>query len=109
MSALKIRRRIVFAFHLNGALSTGKYDHISTDRVGREIAAETIFEFLERELGDDAGLNELAGRDRTELLDEWQRIKNATLASDLLVSKRGLALLVAYLLEGIKMKTEVGQ
>ncbi len=103
VATAKITLLTFLGFHLNGAAGSGKYGHVSIERVKEEIKARGIFEFLARELGDDAGLSMLGPAEQEELGEEW-----AVLASDvnegrkLCVDRGGLNLLVAYLLEGIQ-------
>jgi hypothetical protein len=42
---VQLRRMLVLATHLNGAADTGKYSHITTDVVKREILAGRVFGF----------------------------------------------------------------
>lgn len=103
---MEITKLTALGFYLNGALGSGQYDDVSISAVKQAIDDGTIFDFLEDRLGKDVDLSILYNDDRAELLDEWQRIRNAVDEGRKFAIREGspgLCLLVAYLLEGIQM------
>jgi hypothetical protein len=93
------------AFYLNGAMDSGRYDDLGIDEVKREIEAGTIFPFLRARLGNDIDLSILQPADEAELLAEWQDLLAAVNERRKMgIKRRGLTLLVAYLLEGIQRR-----
>lgn len=93
------------SFYLNAAMDSGKYDSLLIGEIKREIKNGTIFNFLRQKLGTDIDLSILKKSDEAELLAEWQ---DMLLAIDerrkMGIEKRGLTLLIAYLLEGIQRR-----
>jgi hypothetical protein len=104
-TTLHITTLTFLGFYLNGAMDSGRYDDLEIDEVRQEIEAGTIFPFLKARLGTDIDLSILQPADQAELVAEWQDL---LLAVDerrkLGVKRRGLTLLVAYLLEGIQRR-----
>jgi len=96
-----IRSLAILATHVNGAADSGKYDHITTDVVKRELAGGDIFAFLERELGADVDVRRLTDVERHKLANWWRMWADAYETWQFHVDRSGLALLVAYLLHGI--------
>ena len=93
------------ALTINGAIDTGKYDHISLEIVGRHIEAGTVFSYIRDELKENLNLSILDAATKTQLLTEWQDLLNAVDADRKLgVRRSGLCLLVAYLIEGIQRR-----
>jgi len=93
------------AFYLNSAIDSGRYDDLGIDEVKTEIEAGTIFAFLRARLGADLDLSILNERDEAELLAEWQDLLAAVNERRKMgIERRGLTLLVAYLLEGIQRR-----
>nr|WP_315049810.1 hypothetical protein [uncultured Brevundimonas sp.] len=93
------------AFYLNGAMDSGRYDDILIDEVKTEIVNGTIFNFLRRRLGQDIDLSLLKPEQEAELVGEWQDLLDAVNErKKFCVERRGLTLLVAYLLEGVQRR-----
>ena len=90
----------VLATHLNGAVDSGKYDHIDTTVVLKHVKDGDVFEFLGTELGKDVeyALAKLTDVHRHRLLHHWRTLAEAYETSQFHVRRSGLALLVAYLL-----------
>ncbi|HEX8553469.1 MAG TPA: hypothetical protein VF695_02070 [Sphingomonas sp.] len=102
---MKITMLTFVAFYLNGAMDSGRYDDLGIDEVKREIEAGTIFPFLRARLGNDIDLSILQPADEAELLAEWQDLLAAVNERRKMgIKRRGLTLLVAYLLEGIQRR-----
>jgi hypothetical protein len=97
-------RWAVLATHLNGAVDSGKYDHIDTGVVLRHVHEADVFEFLRRELAKDIeyALDKLTDVQRHMLLKHWQAMATQFEPSQFHVRRSGLALLVAYLLHLIQ-------
>jgi hypothetical protein len=97
---VQLRRMLVLATHLNGAADTGKYSHITTDVVKREILAGRIFDFLARELDKDVAsdLNKISEQERHMLSTAWRWAAEGFDTRQFHVERSGIALLVAYLL-----------
>ena len=104
-----MRRMLVLATHLNGAVDTGRFDHITTDVVKREILAGGIFEFLARELGDDvaADLNTFEEKDRHLISTAWRWAAEGFDTRQFHVEQSGVALIVAYLLHLVSNRLTV--
>lgn len=104
---MRITKLTSVGFHLNGALASGKYNHISMEEVKRRIEDGSVFDYLEAELGHDLDLSLLTPGERTELLNEWRDFASAVdEARKMCVDRNGLCLLVAYLLEGIQQRQD---
>jgi hypothetical protein len=102
---VKITMLTFIAFYLNGAMDSGRYDDLSIDEVKKEIETGTVFPFLKSRLGRDIDLSILSTADEAELLAEWQDLLAAVSPRRKFgVERRGLPLLVAYLLEGIQRR-----
>ena len=100
-----ISKLCLLGFYLNGALGSGKYDDISIDEVKSAIEDGSIFQFLEKRLGDDLDPSILDSSERSELMEEWaSNVKNLDEREDCAVVRNGLCLLVAYLLQGIQAR-----
>src|ERR1044071_9351983 len=67
-------RWVVLAPYLNGALDSGKYDHLDTTVVLEHVNDGDVFEFLRTELGTDIdyGLAKLTDVHRQKLLQHWR-------------------------------------
>jgi hypothetical protein len=105
ITEMKISTLTFIAFYLNGAMDSGRYDDISIDTVKAEIEKGTVFDFLRRRLGTDIDLSILEKVDELELLAEWQDLLAAVNERrKMSIERRGLTLLVAYLLEGIQRR-----
>lgn len=104
---MRITNLTFFAFYINGAIDSGKYNHITFDDVAKQIEAGTIFAYLQRELNGDIDISIFDDSKRQELLSEWQDILGAVSARRKFgVERTGLCLLVAYLLEGIQRRQD---
>ncbi len=102
---MRISKLTYLAFHLNGALGSGKHDGVSVAEVKSRIEAGDIFSYLENSLGDDIDLSALDEADRRELIDEWADLAVAVdECRKMGVQRNGLCLLVAYLLEGMQRR-----
>lgn len=102
---MKISALTFIAFCINGAIDTGRYDSIDIDDVRTKIRAGTIFVYLNDTLGKDIDLTILDQIMEAELLEEWQELEAAVNARKKFgVERRGLPLLIAYLLEGIQRR-----
>ena len=96
----EVGRWAVLATHLNGALDSGKYDHIDTTVVLKHVKDGDVFEFLRTQLGNDVehALGRLTDVHRHTLSQHWRTLAEAYETSQFHVRRSGLALLVAYLL-----------
>lgn len=93
------------AFYLNAAMDSGRYDDLLIGEIKKEIENGTIFDFLRQRLGNDLDFSILRKTDEAELLAEWQDILMAVNERRKMgIEKRGLTLLIAYLLEGIQRR-----
>jgi len=102
---MQINSLTFIAFYLNSAMDSGRYDDLSIDKVKQEIEAGTIFPFLRTHLGSDLDLSILRTEDEAELLAEWQdHLAAVNERRKMGIEKRGLTLLIAYLLEGIQSR-----
>ena len=97
-------RWAVLATHLNGAVDSGKYQHITTAIILRELQEGDIFAFLARELGTDVDLSKFTDVDRHRLLEHWRTFATAYEPYQFHVRHNGLALLVGYLLHLIQIR-----
>ena len=99
-------RWAVLATHLNGAVDSGKYDHIDTTVVLKHLNDGDVFEFLATELGRDVeyGLAKLTDVHRHDLLHHWRTMAEGYEPYQFHVRRSGLALLVAYLLHLIAVR-----
>lgn len=97
-------RWAVLATHLNGAVDSGKYQHITTATILRELQEGDIFVFLASELGKDVDLSKFTDVDRHKLLEHWQTFATVYEPYQFQVRHNGLALLVGYLLHLIQIR-----
>ena len=99
-------RWAVLATHLNGAVDSGKYDHIDTTIVLKHGNDGDVFEFLGAELGKDVeyALAKLTDVHRHKLLHHWRIMAEGYETYQFYVRRSGLALLVAYLLHLIGVR-----
>ena len=104
---MRITELCFLAFCLNGALDTGQYQDIGLDEVLGEIKRGSIFEFLERRLGDDIDLSIVGERERQVFISEWRDMRAISAPRKFAVERSGLCLLVAYLLEGIQRRQDI--
>src|SRR5262245_48310706 len=91
-------RWAVLATYLNGALDSGKYDHLDTAIVLKHLNDGDVFEFLKTELGADIdyGLAKLTDAHRHKLLRHWRAMAEGYETYQFHVRRSGLALLIAY-------------
>jgi hypothetical protein len=95
----EIQRWSRLAIQLNGAADSGDYDHITVDVIRAEVESGHVFEFLSRQLPASAWeISKLTDVDRHKLSQHWQMMTRAYDPQQFHVSRRGLSLLVAYLL-----------
>jgi len=87
------------AIQLLGASDSGKFEHITTELVVRELQTGTLFERLEQELPAAVwDIAKLTDVDRHKLSRHWQMMAAAYDPAQFHVNRSGLALLVAYVL-----------
>ncbi len=91
-------------FRLIHAIESGKYDDISIEEVKTAIDNHTIFSFLRERLGRDYFSGHTPEKKR-ELNEHWEALNNVVTAEELGATRRGLSLILAYLLEGIQNGT----
>lgn len=99
------------AFYLNSAIDSGRYDTLAIEEVREAIQTRGIFRFLKSRLGNDIDLSifDADAAAEAELLAEWQDMDNAIDARRKFgVERRGLPLLLAFLLEGIQRRARSG-
>jgi hypothetical protein len=87
------------AIQLIGAADSGKFDHITTSVVVRELEQKRLFERLARELPAEVWeISKLTDVDRHKLSYHWSMMAQAYEPKQFHVTRSGLALLAAYLL-----------
>ena len=87
------------AIQLVGAADSGRFDHITTAYVTRELEQNRIFETLVRELPADVWtISKLTDTDRHKLSLHWRMLAQAYAPTQFHVSRSGLALLATYVL-----------
>lgn len=92
-------------FYINAAVDEGK--SCSLDAVKSAITAGTIFDFLKAELGVDPISLIDKQQDRDKLLDLWQGlVEHMDEGRKAGVTRNGLCLMIAYLLETIQRHGE---
>jgi len=102
---MRITALTFIAFYLNGAMDSGRYDDLSISEVKSKIEDGTIFDFLRKRLGSDIDLSILDKADEAKLLSEWQDFMAViNERRKMAIERRGLTLLIAYLLEGIQRR-----
>jgi len=96
---LTIRRWSRLAIQLLGAADSGRFDHITTTVIARELESGHVFEFLERELPSTVWeISKLTDVDRHQLERHWKGFSQGYEPEQFHVRRNGLALLVAYVL-----------
>ena len=103
-----LRKLTLLATCLNFAIDSGQSKQTSTDEVSNQINEGSIFKYLEENFHSDMkwGLENLTDEDKRHLLGEWQSMVNAIDAERKLgVRNDGMCLLLAYVIEGIQMRT----
>jgi hypothetical protein len=94
-----IQRYARLAIQLNGAVDTGRYAHLTVPVVVKEIRTGDIFALLEQELPASVWeISKLTDIDRHTLTKIWKMAADAFEPRQYHVERRGLALLVAFLL-----------
>lgn len=101
---MRISQLTHLLFYLNGALGSGKYDHISIEQVKERIDHGTIFNFLASALNDDLDLSILEEADKASLLNEWREMLDIREGKKFCVNRNGICLLNAYLIEGLQRR-----
>jgi hypothetical protein len=102
---MRITTLTFVAFYLNAAIDSGRYDDLTLTDLKAAIDNGTVFDLLRKRLGQDIDLSILSPNDEAELLREWQDLASAVNERRKMgIERRGLTLLVAYLLEGIQQR-----
>lgn len=91
-------------FYLIHAIESGEHDDISIEDVKAAIYGHTIFSFLEERLGADY-FSLLTEEKKRELNGHWEALNDVTLPGKFGAKRRGLSLILGYLLEGIQNGT----
>jgi hypothetical protein len=95
----EIQRWSRLAIQLNGAIDTGRYEHLTTDVIVRVVRDGAVFDLLYRELPAEVWrISKLTDVDRHKLSEHWKRMADGYDPSQFHVRHNGLALLVAYVL-----------
>lgn len=103
-----LRKLTILGSSLNAVIDAGQHEGISKADVYARIEDKTIFQYLAEKFEDVArwGLGNLSEEDKWHLLGEWQSMANAIDPERKLgVSNSGVCLLLAYVIEGIQMRT----
>jgi len=100
----EIQRWSRLAIQLVGAADSGRYEHVTTEVVMRELQGSTVFDFLTRELPASVwDISKLTDVDRHKLSQHWHMLANAYDPNQFQVTRNGLALLAAYVLHLIDL------
>jgi hypothetical protein len=95
----EIQRWSRLAVQLNGAIDTGRYDHVTTDVIVRVVRDGSVFDLLHSELPEEVWrICKLTDVDRHKLSGHWKLMADGYDPSQFHVRRSGLALLVAYVL-----------
>ena len=98
----EIQRWSRLAIQLNGALDSGRCEHLTTEVIAAAVRNGTVFSLLSRELSDDAWrISKITDVDRHKLTQHWKALLERYEPQQFHVRRSGLALLVAYLLHMI--------
>jgi len=103
-----LRKLTLLGTCLNFAIDSGQSKSVSTDAITNQINSGNIFTYLEDNFHSDMkwGLDNLTDEDRWHLLGEWQSMVNAIDSERKFgVTNDGICLLLAYVIEGIQMRT----
>jgi hypothetical protein len=103
-----LRKLTLLGTCLNFAIDSGQSNKVSTGEITNQIQDGNIFKYLEENFHSDIkwGLDNLTEEDKWHLLGEWQSMVNAIDAERKLgVKNNGICLLLAYVIEGIQMRT----
>lgn len=99
---MKTTQLAMLGWILNGAIDSGKFEHVSVEDVYSRIENGTIIDLLDEVLeGDDHGVN-FKEEHKAELKNKWETHANVFAPSDLKVERNGLNLLLAYVLEDMQ-------
>ncbi len=100
---MKLSQLTFIGFYLNGAQGNGRHHSVSIDDVKAELEKGTLFEYLQRELGQDIDTSIFTEEEKAALNAEWLDMALAVNEGrKMCVEKGGLCLLVAYVLESIQ-------
>ncbi len=102
-----LRRLGLLALSLTSLIDSGKHEGISKEEIYKHINSGTIFKYLEDNFQPtiSLGLENLSDEDKYYLLGEWQSMVNATDSEgELGISRNGICLLLAYVIEGFQMR-----
>jgi len=103
-----LRKLTMLGSSLIAMIDAGKHAGISKAAIYAWIEDKTIFEYLGKKFEDisRSGLGSFTEEDKWHLLGEWQSMANATDSEgDLGISNSGISLLLAYVIQGIQMRT----
>jgi hypothetical protein len=103
-----LRKLTLLGTCLNFAIDSGQSKKVPTDEITNQINDGNIFKYLDENFHSDMkwGLDNLTEEDKWHLLGEWQSMVNAIDAERKLgVKNDGICLLLAYVIEGIQMRT----
>ena len=101
-----LRKLTVLASCLNAIIDSGQHTSVSYEAIYSQIENKTIFEYLATIPEASWGIGNLSSEDKWHLTGEWQSMANAIDAERKLgVSSNGICLLLAYVIEGIQMRT----
>jgi hypothetical protein len=103
-----LRKLTMLASSLNAVIDAGQHVGISKADVYARIEDKTIFQYLGEKFEDMSrwALGNFSEEDKWHLLGEWQSMANAIDPERKLgVSNSGICLLLAYVIEGIQMRT----
>lgn len=93
------------AFHINRALDNGRHGDITIDVIRREIRGGTIFDYLATKLRGDIDLSIFDNTMRAELVEEWRDMEaTIDIHEKFGIERGGLALMMAFLLEGVQRR-----
>jgi hypothetical protein len=91
-------------FYLISVIDSGAHDDISIDDVRASIDNHTIFTFLKDRLGRGYFIH-LNAEQKRELNEHWESLNNVVTAEELGATRRGISLILGYMLEGIQNGT----
>lgn len=103
-----LRKLTLLGTCLNLVIDSDQSKKVSTDDITNQINDGNLFKYLEENFHSDMkwGLDNLTEEDKWHLLGEWQSMVNAIDAERKLgVKNDGICLLLAYVIEGIQMRT----
>ena len=105
---MQVAALTVIAFHLNRAIESGRHDIVTVDDVRGAVRAGTIFSDLRMQLDLDGDLSLMDAVTEAELLAEWQDMEvSVDLVRSFGIERRGLSLLMAFLIEGIQRRARI--